>query len=90
MTKSDNELIAELQKEVERLTLVADVAAQCTIDLNSNLSSAHKEYMAGELAAGAYNYVLMRHGRIFEALHNAGYTDRHPLFETPIKPKAQH
>lgn len=30
--------------------------------LDANLGAAYREYMAGEIAAGAYRYVLSRHG----------------------------
>lgn len=79
---------AELSAENERLKKVADIAALCTIDIGSNLSSANKEYMEGSLPKGAFNYILERQGKLHEALHEAGYTETHPLFKYPMKPAA--
>ena len=71
-----------------RLERVALVAASCVLDLDSNLNSAHEEYMAGKIPRGAYEYVLARHGALLVALHDAGFTGKHPIFEFPIKPNA--
>lgn len=71
----------ETQKELEALRVVADVAAKCCIDLSSNLKSANEEYMNGEIARGAFEHVLVRH----DALHDAGYTEKHKFFDYPIK-----
>jgi hypothetical protein len=68
------------------LEQLAAVAAFCTIDLNSNLNSAHKEYMAGEIANGAFQHVLHRHTMMHAALVNAGFTGKHPLFDFPAIP----
>jgi hypothetical protein len=73
-------------EELIILRKVADIAAFCVIDLNSNLKDAHKEYMDGSLNKGSYQYVLGRHGALCEALHAAGYTERSELFDCPKKP----
>lgn len=36
--------------------------------LNANLGAAHREYMAGELPAGAFHYVRSRHEAALEVL----------------------
>lgn len=72
-----------------RLELVADIAAQCSMDLSTNLATAHKEYLAGDIARGAYENVLSRHSSLHVALHRAGYTAKHPVFDYPIKPNAE-
>ena len=77
----------ETKELLNKLSLVADVAAQCCIDLNYNLKEAHKEYIDGKIPRGAYEYVLARHGNLYNALYNVGYTEKHKIFEFPIKPK---
>ena len=36
--------------------------------LDANLAAAHREYMAGDIPAGAYHHVLSRHGTACEVL----------------------
>jgi hypothetical protein len=86
--KTDNSFCECHRGLIEELELVAYVAAQCVIDLNTNLESANEEYMSGKISRGALEYVLSRHNELYNALHKAGYTDRHPIFKYPVKPKA--
>ncbi len=72
---------------VEKLETVADIAAQCCMDLTTNLESAHSEYLAGDIARGAWEYVFQRFTNLHTALYNAGYTKKHPVFDFPAKPK---
>lgn len=85
-----NDRYKDLQKDLDKLRQkmiayekLAGVAAMCTIDLTSNLESAYSEYMSGELAKGAYSYVLKRHSDIHIALHECGYIAKHPIFDIP-------
>lgn len=71
------------------LDRVAKIAAWCCIDLESNLNTAHKEYMAGEIPKGAFEHVRSRHLALHTALENAGYTGKHPIFDIPQKPKTE-
>lgn len=73
--------------ERERLEEVARIAAVCTMDLASNLNSAHDEYMRGDIPHGAYSYVLSRQSALLQALRAAGFTEKHPLFEFPLRPE---
>lgn len=88
MTDEQKAELEALRSEVGLLRAVADAAAFASIDLASNLSSAHEEYMRGDLARGAYEYVLMRQTSLLIALHNAGYTEKHKLFQVPVKPES--
>lgn len=72
--------------ELEALRVVANAAAFASIDLASNLSSAYEEYMRGDIAHGAYQYVLARQASLLAALHKAGYTEKHSLLQVPVKP----
>ena len=72
----------------DALFVVAQIAAMCCTDLDSNLASAHKEYMAGEIPNGAFQHVLHRHTQMHAALHAAGYTEKHPIFGWPAMPKS--
>jgi len=69
-----------------KLEKVANIAAFCVLDLDSNLKSAYEEYMDGKIPHGAYLHVLNRHASLLAALHEAGYTEKHPIFEFPVKP----
>ena len=73
------------KEEITDLKNLAEIAALCCIDLNFNLSEAHKEYLAGDISRGAYEYVLSRHGSIHRALHKCGFTENHEIFDYPIK-----
>ena len=42
--------------------------------------------MRGDIPRGAYEYVLSRHGALHTELHLAGWTEKHPIFEFPVKP----
>lgn len=100
--------------------------------LNNNLAEAYTEYMAGDIAAGAYGYVRSRHGTAaavlastevpaekayqacallaidlrtgvasmadpieaqaqvdtwWQCYREAGFTEVHPLFESPMQPE---
>jgi len=68
------------------LLAVALMAAQCCIDLDSNLKSANEEYMRGEIPYGAFQYVLQRHTNMHAALRAAGFTENHPIFGWPMRP----
>jgi hypothetical protein len=98
--------------------------------LDYNLNAAHEEHMSGQIAAGAFHYVLARHGNActviakedinpeaaFEAcaritpdlrcgcrdlkkpeplekwmafFRAAGFTEDHPFFDFPMRPKAE-
>ena len=74
------------QDYIKALERVADIAATCLPDLSDNLKAAHDEYMDSKIARGAYEYVLARHGHLAIALNLAGYTEKHPIFDFPIKP----
>jgi len=78
--------IASLELENAELRAVADAAALCTIDLDSNLGSAHAEYMSGKIALGAFHYVLERHNAMYVALEKAGYTGKHMYLGIPVRP----
>lgn len=88
MTDEERAELEALRSEVALLRRVADAAAFASIDIASNLSSAHKEYMRGDIARGAYDYVLMRQSSLLIALRQAGYTEKHRLFEFPVKPES--
>lgn len=88
MTDEEKAELESLRSEVALLRTVADAAAFASIDLASNLSSAHEEYMRGDIARGAYEYVLMRQTSLLIALHKAGYTEKHKLFGFPVKPES--
>ncbi len=74
------------EEQLVQLARVADIAAQCMMDLDANLKSANEEYMEGKIPRGAFEYVLSRHTALHIALHEAGYTAKHPIFEFPVKP----
>lgn len=76
----------EERTELEALRKVADAAAFALIDLAPILSSANEEYMRGNIPRSAYECVLMRQALLLIALHNAGYTEKHELFNCPTKP----
>lgn len=89
-----NDALEKAQKENEELKakindyeLLAQIAAECTMDLDANLSDAHKEYMDGDIPNGAYQYVLSRHANLYAMLHKCGFTEKHPIFEFPCRPK---
>ena len=54
------------------LRYVADAAALCTIDLKSNCTNAHKQYMNGEIARDTFDDILSRRKRLEDALRKAG------------------
>ena len=89
-TMSEPTTADNTQKAVanDALFVVAQIAAMCCTDLDSNLASAHKEYMAGEIPNGAFQHVLHRHTQMHAALHAAGYTEKHPIFGWPAMPKS--
>jgi hypothetical protein len=82
----EKDLVGVATHDLLALQRVADIAAMCCIDLGANLSSAHKEYMAGEISNGAFQHVLARHTRMHAALREAGYTAEHAIFGWPVKP----
>lgn len=75
------------EARIKELEAVAQAAALCCPDLDANLASAHEEYMAGDIARGAYEFALSRHGAIYAALHSAGFTEKHVVYGYPVKPE---
>lgn len=85
-TEQQQAKIERLNADNQKLSQVANMAAFCVIDLSCNLKEAYKEYMAGDIARGAYNHVLDRHGSLLATLADAGYTEKHKIYDFPVKP----
>lgn len=75
------------EEQITLLTRVADVAALCCMDLGSNVAEAEKEWLAGNLSRGAYEYANARYLSLLIALNEAGYTEKNMFFDTPSKPE---
>jgi len=87
LSKSKNEEDKALFYYLGQLEIVAGTAAYCCIDLNNNLEAVEKEFMDGDISAGARRHVENRHASMIINLAKAGFTEKHKLYEFPIRPE---
>jgi hypothetical protein len=82
------EIIADQHKMAQKYEHLALAASLACIDLASNVAEANKDYEAGAISKGAFNYIIERQAAIHAALYNLGYTETHKVYGHPIKPEA--
>ncbi len=81
------EELTALKIENKRLWEVADVAARCIMDLNSNVDRAKLDLAAEKISKIDYGLITIRHYYLDVALGNIGYTEINEKYGYLEKPK---
>lgn len=76
--------------KIAKLELVAMTAAEVCIDHDHDVNDANRKHMEGEIANGAFQHVLRRNLNLHHALMLAGFTEKHPVFDYPVRPKMKY